>query len=304
LRVSRYKQDIEEVNKRTGGTAEDFDENELMGNTKHLMSAVNSLPELTERKRMIDKHTNIATSLLGEIKERSLDSFCSMEDEMLSKGSVERGLLTQLKGKGTKEDKLRLAVVYLLAVESSPPAEVEAVEAALRESEVDLSAFLYVKRIKSLNVSLSSAQAASRSLGVWGERFYEQALSSITAGVKNLLSGGRQAALTRVVEALMEAKAIPETETYLVLDPRAPKGSAGAGSVLKGPFKEAIVFMIGGGNYLEYGSLQEFGQRQQPAKNIIYGATEILSGREFIEQLGVLGRKMGVGVSTTATASS
>lgn len=304
--LSRYKQDIEEVNKKTGGNAEDFDENELMGNTKHLMNAVNSLPELTERKRMIDKHTNIATALLGEIKNRSLDSFCSIEDEMLSKGSVDKGLVTHLKGKGTKEDKLRLAVVYLLAVETTPPAEVEAVEAALRECEVDPSAFLYVKRIKSLNVSLSSAQAASRStgnLGVWGGQFYEQALSSLTAGVKNLLSGGRQAALTRVVESLMEAKPSPETDSYLVFDPRAPKGSAGAGSVSKGPFKEAIVFMIGGGNYLEYGSLQEFAHRQQPSKNIIYGTTEILSGRDFIEQLAVLGRKMGVGGSTTASAS-
>ena len=135
---------------------------------------------------------------------------------MLSKGSIDKGFITHLKGKGTKEDKLRLAVVYLLAVETTSPAKLEAVEAALRESEVDPLAFLYVKRIKSLNVSLSSAQAASKSnLGVWMGQFYEQALSSITAGVKNLLSGGRQAALTRVVEALMEGKPSPETDSYL-----------------------------------------------------------------------------------------
>lgn len=151
---------------------------------------------------------------------------------------------------------------------------------------------------------MSSAQAASKSnLGGWGGQFYEQALISITAGVKNLLSGGRQAALIRVVEALMESKPSPETDSYLTFDPRAPKGSAGAGSVSKGPFKEAIVFMIGGGNYLEYGSLQEFAKRQQPTKNIIYGTTEILSGEEFIEQLAVLGRKMGVGGSTAASSS-
>ncbi len=68
-------------------------------------------------------------------------------------------------------------------------------------------------------------------------------------------------------------------------------------------FKEAIVFMIGGGNYLEYGGLQEFAQRQQPIKTIIYGATDVLSGREFLEQLAVLGRKMGVGGSTTSVST-
>ncbi len=32
------------------------------------MAAVSSLPELTERKRTIDKHTNLATALLGAIQ--------------------------------------------------------------------------------------------------------------------------------------------------------------------------------------------------------------------------------------------
>jgi hypothetical protein len=69
---------------------------------------------------------------------------------------------------------------------------------------------------------------------------------------------------------------------------------------LKGPFKEAIVFMIGGGNYVEYGSLQELVQRQQPVRHVIYGTTEILTGVEFIDQLTLLGHKMGFGSSTAA----
>lgn len=306
--LNKYKKDVDEVNQRTGGThGAEFDGTDLIGNTKHLMNAVNSLPELTERKQVIDKHTNIATVLLGEIKERSLDSYAKKENDMMVRGGIERGeLLSVLRGKGTKMDKLRFAIMYLISSESINQSEVEAVEAALRESEVDTAAFQYVKKIKSLNVSLASANSASRSNIVdWAEKLYGQSISAVTAGVKNLLSNDRQLALARTVEALIEGRPNPETDSYLSFDPRAPKSGSGASSShLKGPFKEAIVFMIGGGNYVEYCSLQELAQHQQPAKHIIYGTTEILTGVDFVEQLTFLGQKMGLGnVGSSSTSA-
>ncbi|KAK2663396.1 hypothetical protein Ddye_001970 [Dipteronia dyeriana] len=297
--LNKYKKDVDDVNRRTGGTdGAEFDGTDLIGNTKHLMNAVNSLPELTERKQVIDKHTNIATVLLGEIKERSLDSYAKKENDMMVRGGIDRNeLLGTLKGKGSKMDKLRFAIIYLISSETINQSEVESVEAALRESEVDTSAFQYVKKIKSLNVSLASVNSASRSNIVdWAEKLYGQSISAVTAGVKNLLASDRQLALTRTVEALVEGKPNPEIDSYLVFDPRAPKSSSGGGSShLKGPFKEAIVFMIGGGNYMEYGSLQEHAKRQQPIKHVIYGTTEILTGVEFVDQLTLLGQKMGLG---------
>ncbi|CAN4112589.1 unnamed protein product [Withania somnifera] len=304
--LNKYKKDVEEVNKRTGGNSgADFDGTDLVGNTKHLMNAVNSLPELTERKQVIDKHTNIATALLGEIKERSLDSYAKKENDMMVRGVIDHSeLIGALKGKGTKVDKLRFAIMYLISTESLPQSEVEMIETALRESEVDTTAFQYVKKIKSLNVSLASANSASRSNIVdWAEKLYGQSISAVTAGVKNLLSSDHQLALSRTVEALMEGKPNPEIDSYIIFDPRAPKSSSGmSSSHLKGPFKEAIVFMIGGGNYVEYGSLQELANRQQPVKHVIYGTTEILTGGEFIEQLALLGQKMGLGNSVATPA--
>ncbi|GMP64441.1 hypothetical protein CsSME_00025717 [Camellia sinensis var. sinensis] len=293
--LTKYKKDVDEVNRRTGGNeGDEFDGTDLIGNTKHLMNAVNSLPELTERKQVIDKHTNIATVLLGEIKDRSLDSFAKKESDMMVKGGIDRTeLLSVLKGKGAKMDKLRFAIMYLISSETIPQSE-----------KVDTSAFQYVKNMKSLNVSLANASSASRSNIVdWAEKLYGQSISAVTAGVKNLLSSDHQLALTRTVEALMEGKPNPEIDSYLVFDPRAPKSSFGSsGSHLKGPFKEAIVFVIGGGNYVEYGSLQELARSQLPVKDVIYGTTEILTGSEFVEQLAILGMKMGLGGSDAASA--
>ena len=60
-----------------------------------------------------------------------------------------------------------------------------------------------------------------------------------------------------------------------------------------GPFKEAIVFVVGGGNYLEAESLSTWASRAQPPKNIIYGATALLTGEQFASQLAELGRLSG-----------
>ncbi|KAG2301256.1 hypothetical protein Bca4012_059453 [Brassica carinata] len=198
-------------------------------------------------------------------------------------------------------DKVRFAIIYLLSSDTlHQPDDLEAVELALREAQADTSAFQYLKKIKSLNnVSLAADSAASRSNIVdWAEMLVDQSINAVTAGVKNLLTGDhQQLAVARTVEALTEGKPNPETDSYLFLDPRASKsGSSGSTSHVKGSFREAIVFMVGGGNYIEYTSLQELSQqRQGTVKNIIYGATEILNATQLVEQLAILGQKMGLG---------
>ena len=48
--------------------------------------------------------------------------------------------------------------------------------------------------------------------------------------------------------------------------------------------------MIGGGNYIEYDSLQAWAQRSQPARSIVYGSTDLPTGESFVKQLADLGR--------------
>lgn len=100
------------------------------------MSAVSSLPELTERKKVLDKHTNLATALLHEIKGRTLDLFHSLEDELLA-GKADRApaLEALAAGRGTASDRLRLALVLLMTAKAPlTQAESDQVEAAIAES--------------------------------------------------------------------------------------------------------------------------------------------------------------------------
>ncbi|KAL5555011.1 hypothetical protein UlMin_037247 [Ulmus minor] len=185
---------------------------------------------------------------------------------MLIRGGIDRSeLLGVLKGKGSKIYKLWFAIIYLISSKTINQAEMEAVEAALRDQS---------------------------NIVDWAEKLYRQSISAMTAGVKNLLSNDRQLALTRTMEALMEGKPNPEIDFHLVFDPRAPNSSSGTiSNHLKGPFKEAIVFMLGSGNY-------------QPVKHVIYGTTEILTGEEFVDHLLLLGHKIGLGGALAAASSS
>ena len=53
----------------------------------------------------------------------------------------------------------------------------------------------------------------------------------------------------------------------------------------RGPFQEAYVFVVGGGNYIEYQNLQDYCKRQQMQKRVTYGITELMDASEFIAQV-------------------
>lgn len=100
--------------------------------------------------------------------------------------------------------------------------------------------------------------------------------------------------------ASASTQSLQETDEYLFLDPRAPRqgglGMAGPGGV-SGPgssgknrrmaFNDAVVFVVGGASYVEYGNLAEWAGRT--GKRITYGGTEILDPGSFLNILEKLG---------------
>eukprot|EP00479_Gromia_sphaerica_P010250 TRINITY_DN4650_c0_g1_i2.p1 TRINITY_DN4650_c0_g1~~TRINITY_DN4650_c0_g1_i2.p1 ORF type:complete len:131 (+),score=14.70 TRINITY_DN4650_c0_g1_i2:976-1368(+) len=71
---------------------------------------------------------------------------------------------------------------------------------------------------------------------------------------RNLLPANKLFPITSITRALMENKPHPQTERYITLDPKS-KSMTSKSHV---EFQEAIVFMIGGGNYVEYQNLQDY----------------------------------------------
>nr|CAD7606122.1 unnamed protein product [Timema genevievae] len=65
--------------------------------------------------------------------------------------------------------------------------------------------------------------------------------------------------VTRIVDELMEMKTSQETEDYRYFDPKQLRTSEGSQPPrTRTPFQEAIVFIVGGGNYIEYQNLADY----------------------------------------------
>lgn len=99
--------------------------------------------------------------------------------------------------------------------------------------------------------------------------------------------------LTRVLDAVMELKDAGGVDKFMYLDPKFPVNSAPRKNT---PFKDAIVFCIGGGNYAEMYNIMEYAKRAQNQgtgvpKRVIYGTTELLSPSQFLAQLALLSKK-------------
>ena len=117
-----------------------------------------------------------------------------------------------------------------------------------------------------------------------------QGLNAVAKGMKNLMAQGQTLAVTRAVQGLLEGKSTDEpADTFLYFDPKLPRGTSPASA--KPAYRDVMVCMIGGGNYLEYHSLKEMSERVQPKCNVVYGATEMLAPCEFLQQLNELGNK-------------
>lgn len=130
------------------------------------------------------------------------------------------------------------------------------------------------KRIKAFNqillnssVSASTSSSSSTVRGLFqkvnvesfgfGGGLTKQLGTLFTAGVKALLPTSKELYITRIVDCIMEMKNELGVENFLYFDPKIPK-KLNSIPRKNTPFKEAIVFMIGGGNYVEYQNLQEY----------------------------------------------
>ena len=111
--LTRYKEDANAITRKTGVSSLEDLQNDTPASAQHLKATVTLLPELQERKGILDMHMNIATALLKGIKDRQLDNYYQIEENITKQTKAQMLELINDKDKGTEPlDKLRLFIIW------------------------------------------------------------------------------------------------------------------------------------------------------------------------------------------------
>lgn len=239
----------------------------------------------------------------------------------MSRATLDRSLMQIFEDPeaGTPQDKMRLFIIYYLCSQQITDAEVEQYSKALEEIGCDMSALQYLKRWKTVT-KMSSSVASTTDYSGGGtktvsmfSKLMQQSSSFVMEGVKNLVVKKHNLPVTKIVDELMEVRPGQYQDDFRYFDPKILRAQDNIPRA-KNPFQEAIVFMVGGGNYIEYQNLMELAQSKggggisSPSgasvsllspgggpnlrRSIVYGCTTLNNANLMMQQLAELGHEM------------
>lgn len=146
--LTKYKEETAAITKTTGVSSLEDLQNDTSASAQHLKAAITLLPEMRERKSILDMHMNILAALLSGIKDRQLDNYFQTEENVMKQTRAQILEIIKDENKGNDPtDKLRLFIIWFLSTEQEVGrADFEAFEKALEAAGADVSSLPYIRQ--------------------------------------------------------------------------------------------------------------------------------------------------------------
>lgn len=276
-----------------------------MGSDKNAITEMlANAPKLRDQKLSLDAHMTLAHNVLSSIQQLNLDKYHGVEAGVLFSEGFDVQAFAELMGSSTPlADKQRIFLVAYI-VNTSDESKLQELEKFRHYVEGEGKPFPALQHIKNLKSWSAASHRQSnneqQNAASFGWSLAQNLAKNITSTFTQ--GGKRQLNLTRMVDALLQdnvggggggrgvgsggansarGKLI---ESLGAIEPRTGRPV----DLLELKFNQIIIFVVGGGSINEYDNLKQW-EQEHPRKSIIYGSTDMLSGSELLEQLGVLG---------------
>eukprot|EP01061_Rhynchopus_euleeides_P007713 TRINITY_DN1678_c0_g4_i2.p1 TRINITY_DN1678_c0_g4~~TRINITY_DN1678_c0_g4_i2.p1 ORF type:complete len:296 (+),score=121.70 TRINITY_DN1678_c0_g4_i2:192-1079(+) len=279
-----------------------------------------------QQKRYLKTHTDLMQELSRVMQGGDLVTFNDLAELMLFHTQFKNEDIKKLinSSNSSQESKVRLALVHRLLIDDS---DTTATNLA-KDNEANIRRKSTPAAPSPDNGSLSVSTAAPTSVEPHLAFNYVRTLlkhmrqasksrcgslpgggsSKAAQNIKNLFQSGQQFIQklgtqsgaymyphTKVIDAVLQrAGKGEEKERCEILDTlecKDPKTDQPV-CLSSTSFDSAIMFVVGGGNYLEYENIKKWELDEHNAgKYVMYGATELFTGDEFLSQLAHLGQE-------------
>ncbi|KAL2157736.1 hypothetical protein VTH06DRAFT_5219 [Thermothelomyces fergusii] len=252
--LTKYKEEAEAITKKTGVSNFEDLQHDTNASAQHLKAAITLLPELRERKAILDMHMNILAAVLAEIQNRQLDNYFQLEENVMKQSKAQMLELIKADNKGQPIDKLRLFVIWFLSTEQDVSRqEWGQFEEALEAAGCDKTCLAYIRQVRATTkmtqlTTVTNQAAANQQQSGSSDLFNRFSaisarltdrlketgvptnaltsnVASLLGGIKNFLPADKDLTVTKITESIMDpssasTSAIAKTENYLYFDPR------------------------------------------------------------------------------------
>ena len=264
----------------------------------NLSSVLDNLPKIKQEREKIEAHSSIWTNLFDIVKQRDVDSFDGLENELITKGhassKIQKEIDELLFNLNTSPkagmDRLRLLWIYIMSInpkKSEIRAKIQKLKELFPETNFEIAFKIWLK----LNPSEDTKEAEnevqeqeesqslfrgiassvkSRGKSLWGNvksLVEDQSSDSVITNIVNLFftSGGSNKEFDNdsYIDTLLNRELDSLEEHHSV--------------------QNLIVYVAGGGSYCEYQRVTDL--ESTLGKRIIYGWDYIYSPEAFIEEL-------------------